>query len=295
MKYAVHHVTSYSYTQPVSFCHNQAHLIPRSHAWQRCLEFDVEIAPHPTVTYDWSDYFGNRVRFFSIEIPHQRLEVVSRSIVNVDEPKFPEPGDSPAWEEVVAHLQGAADEQARAASQFVLDSPYVVRSQQSLEYAHVVFSAKRPLLEAALELTSRIATEFKYDANATSIDTSTAEVFEQRRGVCQDFAHLQISCLRSLGLAARYVSGYLLTEPPPGKPRLVGADASHAWLSLYCPGHGWIDIDPTNNQLAGPRHITLAWGRDYGDVCPIKGVLIGGGQHTVKVSVDVTNPWSAAL
>jgi transglutaminase-like putative cysteine protease len=287
MKYAVHHVTSYSYTQPVSFCHNQAHLIPRSHAWQRCLEFELTIHPRPTANHDWSDYFGNRVRFFSIEVPHSKLEVVARSTVNVDEPDFPAAKDSPAWEEVVRHLAYSDSDQAHAASQFVLDSPYIARSDQSTAYAQRSFLPNRPLIDAALDLTRRIAADFKYDTQATSVHTPTAEVFEQRRGVCQDFAHVQISCLRSLGLAARYVSGYLLTDPPPGKPRLVGADASHAWISIYSPGSGWIDIDPTNNQLAGSRHVTLAWGRDYGDVCPVKGVLIGGGQHTVKVSVDV--------
>ncbi len=149
------------------------------------------------------------------------------------------------------------------------------------------FTPGRPLLEAALDLTGRIFHEFKYDPTATSVSTPTMEVFEKRRGVCQDFAHLEIGCLRSLGLAARYVSGYLLTDPRPGQPRLVGADASHAWLSVFCPGHGWVDLDPTNNVIPALRHVTVAWGRDYGDVCPIKGVFLGGGSHWMTVAVDV--------
>ena len=174
-----------------------------------------------------------------------------------------------------------------AAAPYSFDSPCVRRDDRLASYAAMSFTPGRPLLEAALDLTSRIFHEFKYDPTATSVSTPTMEVFEKRRGVCQDFAHLEIGCLRSLGLAARYVSGYLLTDPRPGQPRLVGADASHAWLSVFCPGHGWVDLDPTNNVIPSMRHVTVAWGRDYGDVCPIKGVFLGGGSHWMTVAVDV--------
>ncbi len=173
------------------------------------------------------------------------------------------------------------------AYQFAFDSPHVPTSPDLADYAAVSFSPGRPWLEALLDLTRRIHTEFKYDQTATNVSTPLERSAAMRRGVCQDFAHLQIGCLRSLGLAARYVSGYLVTAPPPGQPRLVGADASHAWLSAFSPEHGWIDVDPTNDMIPSPKHITLAWGRDYSDVCPIKGVFIGGGHHGMNVSVDV--------
>ena len=175
-----------------------------------------------------------------------------------------------------------------AASQFVFDSPYIPTGDRFAAYAAPSFPPGRPVFEAVLELTSRIHAEFCYDPTATTIATPIKEVLEQKHGVCQDFAHLQIGCLRSLGLAARYVSGYLVNLPPPGKPRLVGAEASHAWISFFCPGFGWIDLDPTNNQVPSDRHIVLAWGRDYDDVSPLKGVILGGGNHTVKVTVEIT-------
>jgi transglutaminase-like putative cysteine protease len=173
-------------------------------------------------------------------------------------------------------------------AQFRFESPYIQFLDAARDYALQSFTPNRPLLDAALELTSRIYREFQYSPAATSISTPTWEVLKQRRGVCQDFAHLQITALRSLGLAARYVSGYLVTVPPPGKARLIGADASHAWLAVFCPGYGWIDLDPTNNVIPQERHVTLGWGRDYHDVCPIQGVLTGGGAHVLTVSVDVS-------
>jgi transglutaminase-like putative cysteine protease len=184
-------------------------------------------------------------------------------------------------------LETYRDEQTLQAYEFSFDSPYSKRNGALADYAAPSFTPQRPLLDAVLDLTGRIHADFQYDQRATTLATPLADVLAGRRGVCQDFAHLEIGCLRSMGLAARYVSGYLLTTPPPGGERVVGGDASHAWLSVYSPGYGWIDVDPTNNQLPGDRHITLAWGRDYGDVSPIKGVILGGRQQSVKVAVDV--------
>jgi transglutaminase-like putative cysteine protease len=174
------------------------------------------------------------------------------------------------------------------AYQFVFDSRYVRSSAELADYARPSFTPGRPMLDAVLDLTRRVHQDFRYDQRATTVTTPLREVFAQRRGVCQDFAHLEIGCLRSLGLAARYVSGYLCTDPPPDQVRLVGADATHAWLSVYCREFGWIDVDPTNDRMPSDQHILLAWGRDYDDVSPIKGVILGGGQHVVKVAVEVT-------
>jgi transglutaminase-like putative cysteine protease len=287
MKYRVSHTTVYHYSDPVPLGHNETHLTPRRCARQECPGNQMLIQPSPAIMETWSDYFGNLVSFFALEEDHEALTVTSTSTVEVFEPIYPLPAATPAWESVRDALAEARDAESLAAVLFRFDSPYVRRHPRLTEYADVSFTPGRPLLEAALDLTGRIYREFKYDRTATRVNTPTLELFENRRGVCQDFAHLQIACLRSIGLAARYVSGYLLTDPPPGQARLVGADASHAWLSLYCPGAGWLDLDPTNNQMPGLRHVTIAWGRDYGDVCPIKGVVIGGGQHTMSVAVDV--------
>lgn len=287
MKYHVFHGTSYGYSQPVSLCHNQVHLTPRTTDRQRCLHTGLEVSPLPSSQSDWTDFFGNQATFFSVEMPHDKLSIVARSEVEVFAPLEISALQTPPWEDIREQLLVPQNEDTLAAAQFCPASRFIHHSAEAHDYGLPNFPPGRPILEALLELTSRIFHEFKYDQNATGVFTKPAEVFQSRRGVCQDFAHLQISCLRSLGLAARYVSGYLVTEPPPGKPKLVGADASHAWLSVFCGSAGWIDVDPTNNLIPGIRHITLAWGRDYGDVCPIQGVLIGGGQSTLSVAVDV--------
>lgn len=289
MKYHVFHGTTYRYSQPVSLCHNQVHLTPRTTGRQTCLQSAVMISPAPSSQSGWTDTFGNHVQFFSVETPHDELQVVARSEVEVT---LAPAGSlqlqpAPTWEVIRQHLQSPQGEEWLAAAQFCTPSTFVHPSAEALDYAAASFPPGRPILDALLDLTSRIFHDFKYDQNATGVFTKPAEVFRSRRGVCQDFAHLQISCLRSLGLAARYVSGYLVTQPPPGTPKLVGADASHAWLSVYCGDAGWIDFDPTNNLIPDLRHITLAWGRDYADVCPIQGVLIGGGQSTLSVAVDI--------
>jgi transglutaminase-like putative cysteine protease len=287
MKYQVSHVTTYRYSEPVPLGHNEAHLTPRRFERQECLDSRLAVWPAPAILRTWTDYFGNPVIFFALEEEHAKLTVTSTSVVELFESRWPAGQSTPDWETVRAALAAPADAAALAAALFRFDSPYARCHPRLAEYAGQSFTPGRPLLDAALDLTARIHGEFRYDPAATNVHTPILDVFEKRRGVCQDFAHLEIACLRSLGLAARYVSGYLSTDPPAGQERLVGADASHAWASLYCPGMGWLDLDPTNNQMPTLRHVTIAWGRDYGDVCPIKGVFIGGGHHGMSVAVDV--------
>ena len=287
MQYAVRHSTIYTYPDTVSICQNDVHLTPRQTPFQTSSGFRLEVSPEPMLMRSWTDYFGNEVRYFSLEEPHDELRVTALSRVNVSPRAVPLPQQTPVWETVQDQLARAETSEMRMMSQFRFESPYVQFLDEARDYARVSFTPGRPLLEAALDLTSRIYHEFEYAPTSTSISTPTRDVIKQRRGVCQDFAHLQITALRSLGLAARYVSGYLVTMPAPGKPKLVGADASHAWLAIFCPGHGWIDLDPTNNLVPQERHVTIGWGRDYSDVCPIQGVLTGGGTHVLTVSVDV--------
>jgi len=217
-----------------------------------------------------------------MEGAHKRLTVRARSQVAVGATRLPQPSATPPWE-------AALDRPALPveAIDCMFDSPLIKASAELATYARPSFPPGRPLLEAIVELTQRIHEDFRFDPKATTVATPITEVFRSRRGVCQDFARLQIACLRSLGLAAHYVSGYLETVPPPNQSRLLGADASHAWLAVYCPEIGWIDIDPTNNLLPAGTHVTLAWGRDYSDVSPIRGVILGGGGHSLRVRVDV--------
>jgi transglutaminase-like putative cysteine protease len=287
MRYKVSHTTTYSYSETVPVCHNEVHLIPRDDERQHCVSNRLTIKPEPTTISRHVDYFGNFVSYFTIQEGHHKLVVTATSKVEVAPPLPVDASRTPPWESVRAALATDRQPTNLAAYQFVFDSPYVRVSPAVAEFAAASFLPGRPLLEAALELNDRINREFAYDRTATQINTPLEEVLRNRKGVCQDFAHLEIACLRSLGLASRYVSGYLLTNPPPGQPRLLGSDASHAWLAVYCPGLGWFDLDPTNNQIPSTKHITLAWGRDYSDVCPIKGVFVGGGQHGMNVSVDV--------
>jgi len=287
MRYRVRHWTTYTYSDFVSLCHNQAHLTPRSDTRQTCHSSDLAITPRPAFMAERREYFGNHVVFFSIQEHHKKLEVLATSDVEVFPFTAPMPAFTPPWEEVRDALASAVVTEQFSALQFVHESARLRADAAMKAYALESFTPKRPLLEAALDLTHRIYKEFAYDKAATNLTTSLSEVFKIRKGVCQDFAHLEIACLRSLGLAARYVSGYLLTNPPAGQKRLVGADASHAWLSIYCSGFGWIDLDPTNDVVPSEKHIVLAWGRDYSDVSPIKGVILGGGRHSMVVAVDV--------
>jgi transglutaminase-like putative cysteine protease len=287
MLYRVTHHTTYDYTESVSLCQNVAHLSPRAVHGQTCHETSLEIHPTPAVLLEQMDYFGNPATFFAVQEPHRQLRLTALHQVEVGPRAAPQAEQTPAWERVRDQLVADRSHDMLAAAEFAYDSRYVNAAEDYAAYARESFTAGRPIVEAALDLTARIHAEFEYDPRSTTVATPLAEVLAQRRGVCQDFAHLQIACLRSLGLAARYVSGYLSTEPPPGCVPLVGSDATHAWLSVFCPGLGWIELDPTNNQVPGESHILLAWGRDYDDVSPVKGVVLGGGQHSVNVSVNV--------
>ncbi|HSU53269.1 MAG TPA: transglutaminase family protein [Candidatus Dormibacteraeota bacterium] len=286
MTYNVTHRTLYEYTAPVTISHHVARLEPRNTSGQQRESFALNISPQPALSKTREDYFGNRLCFFAIQESHQRLEITSAARVTVSNGTAATAG-SPPWEEVAGLFRDPVSPEVVEPYQFVFDSPQVRASQQLAVYAAPAFAKGVPLLVGARELTRRIFTDFEYDSKATTVATPLEEVWRNRRGVCQDFAHLAIACLRSVGLAARYVSGYLRTRPPEGKARLIGADASHAWFSVFSPGAGWVDFDPTNNLQPSEEHITLAYGRDFGDVSPVAGILSGGGEHAVKVSVDV--------
>jgi transglutaminase-like putative cysteine protease len=264
-----------------------ARLEPLATATQDRQEFDLRIVPKPALRKVRTDYFGNHLCFFSIQEVHDQLEIVTTSRVAVQAQAISAFELSPPWEDMARLFRDPVGPEVVGTYQFVFDSPQVRESSELAQYALESFPSGTPLLSGVRELTRRINQDFKYVPKATTVATPLEEVLKQRRGVCQDFAHLGIACLRSIGLPARYVSGYLRTRPPEGKERLVGADASHAWFSVFCPGAGWVDFDPTNNLQPGDEHITVAYGRDFGDVSPVAGVLSGGGQHEVKVAVDV--------
>jgi transglutaminase-like putative cysteine protease len=283
VQYEVVHTTEYDYSESVAVSHHLAHLTPRVLPHQQRLHHELQIEPAPAVMTTHTDYFGNPVTFFAMQGAHKRLTVRARSRVALQATSPPSPSDTPPWEAVTDRTALPLE-----ALEFLFDPALIPASTELAAYAHAAFAPGRPLLDAVLELTRRIHEEFTFDREATTIRTPLADVFRSRRGVCQDFARLEIGCLRSIGLPARYVSGYLETAPPEGGPRLLGADASHAWLAVYCPEAGWIHVDPTNNLLPSRRHITVAWGRDYNDVSPMHGVILGGGKHTLRVNVDVT-------
>ena len=299
MKYHITHKTLYTYTELVPICHNLVHLEPRATPYQKCIDYQLKIDPGPAFISGRDDYFGNRTEYFSIEGGHQKLEIIAESTVDVSTNMSHESGDSVAWEDCTPKRTGlSAKDRPREAPDPVLSllsfpSPRISIVPELHDYAALSFPSRRPIVEALVDLTSRIHGDFKFDSRATSVDTPLEDVLRLRCGVCQDFAHLATGCLRAMGLAARYTSGYLRTTPIPGKPRLVGADASHAWSSCWCGPLGWIDFDPTNNCLIHESHVTVAWGRDYGDVCPIQGVFVGGGEHQIRVSVEVA-PETAA-
>lgn len=288
MIYEVSHRTTYTYAYPVSISHHVLHLLPRQCPHQVTGDTALEVAPAPTVRHEDLDYFGNPVTFLTIQQGHTELTLRALSFVDVRPRTVPDPAATPPWDDVLAVLDEDRAVETLDAVQYRFASPYTPIDPDLLAYARASFRPGRPVLEAARDLAHRIHRDFTYDPTATTVTTPVPEVFRLRRGVCQDFAHLQLACLRGLGLAARYVSGYLLTRPPEGKEKLVGADASHAWLSIWVPGQGWVDLDPTNDVIPGDEHITLAWGRDYGDVSPVQGIMFGGGEHTVTVAVDVT-------
>ena len=292
VRYHVLHETRYDYGSPVSLSQQQLHLSPRILAWQQVEEQCVDIEPTPSWRRDGLDAFGNPVTWVAFHAPHDSLLIRSVMTIAV-EPHLP--GDlknSPPWEAVRDRLAYDATDPQPAdldATRFLFESPHVRIKHELADYAADCFPPGKPLLLCVQALMAKIFTEFTFDPEATTVSTPVLDVLENKRGVCQDFAHLMIACLRALGLAARYVSGYLLTRPPPGKPRLIGADASHAWVSVYVPGseYGWVDFDPTNNLLPDTEHITLSFGRDFSDISPLRGIILGGGGAEPEVAVTV--------
>jgi transglutaminase-like putative cysteine protease len=289
--YRVSHLTEYLYGEPVTSSHHDLHLLPRPLQHQRSLWEELSVDPPPARRRDRDDYFGNRATHLEIREPHLRLAVLARSEIEVNPSQAPLPHMTPPWETVrdaVRHGQGAVGLEAY---EMTFASTYVPASARAADYAARSFPVGRPVVDALVDLMHRIHVDFTYDPEATSVSTPVDEVLDRQRGVCQDFAHLTLACLRALGLPGRYVSGYLVTAgaaTASGAPRLVGADASHAWVQSFCPGVGWIDLDPTNDLIPGDRHVTLAYGRDFGDVTPLRGVILGGGKHTLHVAVEVT-------
>lgn len=286
-RYRVTHTTRYEYESPVLHATHALHLEPRSLGRQRVLESRLGISPGQAELQAGRDYFGNVTHLVEILAPHDVLEVKSSSRVELSAPEHElTPASRISWEKVREQLE--QDRTLLAAREFCFDSPLVRSHHLLADYAAPTFTPGRPFIDAVGELSERIFREFKYEPLVTDVSTPLAQVLRERRGVCQDFAQLAVGCLRSLGLAGRYVSGYLETEAPPGRPKLVGADASHAWAAAFVPALGWIDFDPTNAVFPGERHVTVAWGRDFSDVSPLRGIVLGGGQHSLSVAVDVT-------
>lgn len=284
----VTHETVTSYSARVDVGYHVAHLFPRADARQQVDDFELAIEPVPSHLSSAPDVFGNLRTCFALYVPHTELTVRASSTVSLA-PRGapPEPAASAPWDDIAVSLHYSAGAAFRPESEFSYASPFVPLLAELRAWAEPVFAPGRPCLDAALELMHRIHREYAYESGATEVTTPLAEVVRERRGVCQDFAHLMLGALRAFGLPARYVSGYLLTTPPAGQARLLGADASHAWISVWCPVHGWVDLDPTNDVLPDTGHVTLAVGRDFGDVTPLRGVILGGAEHTLEVAVSV--------
>ncbi len=289
----VTHDTRYDYGAPVSLAHHLAHLQPLADAYQQRLEFDLAIDPAPGHRRDGVDALGNAECRFSLAQPHTSLHVRAISRVRVA-PRFAglQAARSPAWQTLAESLRYVTLAPFQPVLEFALPSPYVPRLVPLRRYAALSFRPGRPVAEAAVELMHRVHADFSYESQSTDIDTPLDEVWAHKRGVCQDFAHLMAGAMRMLGLPVRYVSGYLLTRAPDGGAPMQGADASHAWVQVWCPGtpgvppDGWLDLDPTNNLVPGSGHVRVAVGRDFGDVTPLRGVIRGGGRHTLNVGVQ---------
>ncbi len=290
-RYRVVHTTTYRYQSKVSLSYGQLCVLPREFDGQRCMSSQVEVMPAPGDTRQRVDFFGNRVAYFAVETAHDTLEITADSEVEVSGPRpgrFDEPAASRSTAEAIDALADVVGEQRVETAHYRLDSPRITTDERVHEYAHPSFDDDRPVIEALQDLFQRIHRDFSFDPKATSVSSTIDDLFEHGAGVCQDFAHLAVGCLRSQSLPARYVSGYLETIPPPGKKKIVGADVSHAWVDAFVPDLGWVGIDPTNDQFVNDRYITTAWGRDYGDVSPLKGVIFSnGGKTELDVSVDV--------
>jgi len=290
MRYRVRHITEYTYGAPVSLCYNMAHLLPRDTRNQLCIHQKIQINPPPVYQSEGEDYFGNQTFYFSIQEAHKKL------VIDVSTDFEIAPINVLEWQrqntitcgELRSLLNTPNTPELRMAKEYLLDSPQIRRSGDLKAYAQSTFQDDNPTLQAALAFTHKIFTEFKFDPNTTTVATPLEQVLKQRSGVCQDFAHLAIGCLRSVGIPARYMSGYLETLPPPGQEKLVGADASHAWFAIFIPELGWVEFDPTNDVMPNEQHLVTAWGRDYSDVTPLQGVIFeGGGSQQLAVSVDV--------
>lgn len=288
MKYSITHTTIYTYFEPVSVCHNVVRLVPRNTGRQVCKDVSIKIHPEPDILREYEDFFGNKVVYFSIEKEHGQLTVNVHSEIDKK---------SAGQQEISLYNNVTAEmvkrylledrQEAGEISQFIFATPMTACSEEIEAYARTSFIPGRPVLEAAGDLMHRIYTDFEFTPGFTTISTPLSVVMRERKGVCQDFAHLAIACIRSIGLPARYVSGYIETISPPGVEKLTGVDASHAWFSVYIPHIGWMDFDPTNNILPGDQHVTIGWGRDYADIAPMKGIILSSGSHGLAVSVDM--------
>lgn len=288
MVYNITHTTEYTYFDPVSLCHNIARLLPRNTTHQRCLNAQIDILPVPDRLNEYEDFYGNKLIYFSIEKEHRRLVVRVRSKIEKSSKSNAQTysENKMAVEDIKQFLLTPGPESAEI-RQYVFETPMTAWNPDIEAYSRISFIDGRPALESAKDLMHRIYTDFEYKAGFTTIATPLAEVMEKRKGVCQDFAHLAIACIRSLGLPARYISGYIETVSPEGKDKLLGVDASHAWFSVFFPGLGWIDFDPTNDLIPDGQHLIIGWGRDYADIAPLKGIILSSGKHELKVSVDV--------
>jgi len=285
--YRVHHVTRYDYETPVVLSAHLAHLLPRALPYQRVLTAGLRTDPAASWQRDGTDYFGNPVAWLFLDVAHQSFEVTAEATVDVGLPDPPPPAATPAWETVRAAARRGGPT-AWQAAEFLFDSPLAPANAEAAAYAAPSFVPGRPVLASLLELNARIYREFKFRAGVTTTATTIREVLNRRQGVCQDFAHLMIGALRGLGLPARYVSGYIRTLPPPGGRRRLGADQSHAWVGCWLgPEHGWVDLDPTNNLVVKEEHVVLGWGRDFRDVTPLRGVILGGSEHALSVRVEL--------
>lgn len=288
-RYTVEHETRYAYTAPVSQSWQLGRLTPRALPWQRLVSHSLQIDPPPDERHEATDSFGNSISHFGLHGAHRQLRVRMQCQVEVGDRPPVDLLDPTTVDEARAAVRWRRNEaEDLSAARMSEPTTLVPLSEAARLYAAASLRPDRPWVEALTDLTHRIHDDFEFDSGATTVSTSVDEVLQHRRGVCQDFAHLMLACLRGHGLSARYVSGYLLTDPPPGMPRLMGVDASHAWVAAYLPGHGWIEFDPTNDQLADRRYITLAWGGDFADVVPLRGVILGGGMmQSMDVSVSV--------
>jgi transglutaminase-like putative cysteine protease len=293
--YTVRHRTTYTYESAVSYSRLVAHLVPRATSRQQTFVAHVTVEPTPMRRFERPDFFGNAVSWFIIDETHDSLNIVAESRVTIASIPAYAPDASLPWEDVRSSFEPPVDANTFDVVQYTFDTPLTEADQQAVAYARRSFAHGRRLFDCVLELNARINADFTFDKKATDTRTTVKEAFKLRAGVCQDLAHVGIACTRAMGLAARYVSGYLLTQPPAGRERLIGADASHAWFAVWIPPFGWVDFDPTNNMLPSNEHITVAWGREYGDVAPVYGIITGGSEHEVDVAVDVIPEPDAAV